>query len=108
MDYTAIIVAIIGSGLINTLLTYIIGRRERKKDELSGIKKAMCFMLKDSLKISCMNYIEQGWIYEDELEELIETHKCYHNDLDGNGWLDELMSRVKSLPIKFSKKNQNA
>jgi hypothetical protein len=26
-------------------------------------------------------------------------HACYHDDLDGNGFLDNVMKQVKNLPI---------
>ena len=36
----------------------------------------------------------------DELEDLISMHSAYHDTLKGNGYLDELMRRVNTLPIK--------
>lgn len=93
---TTIIVAVIGSGVINTALNYYLNNKEDK----DGVKEASRLMMKDRLRFLCIHYIHQEWIYEDELEDLIAMHKCYHDELEGNGYLDDLMSRVKNLEIR--------
>lgn len=100
MDLTTIIVAIIGSGLLNTLLGYLVSARQKKQEENSDVNKALRLMMKDRLRFLCMHYINQGWIYEDELDDLIAMHNCYHNDLKGNGFLDSQMQRVKNLEVR--------
>lgn len=100
MDVTTIIVAIIGSGLLNTLLTYLISVIEKKKDKKDGVQKSLRLLMKDRLRFLCMYYIEQGWIYEDELEDLIAMHNCYHDNLKGNGFLDKLMKKVSDLDVR--------
>lgn len=96
MDLTTIIVAIIASGFFNTLLGYIVSAKEKK----SGINQSLRLLMKDRLRFLCVHYINQGWIYEDELEDIIAMHKCYHDDLNGNGFLDKLMEKVTSLEIR--------
>ncbi|MBR2999800.1 MAG: hypothetical protein IKF39_02285 [Oscillospiraceae bacterium] len=100
MDATAIIVAIIGSGLLSTIVNRIFNAIDKQKEQKSGVTHGIRLVLKDRLRFLCVRYIEQGWIYEDELEDLVSMHSCYHDTLKGNGYLDELMTRVKSLPIK--------
>ena len=100
MDVTAIIVAIIGSGLLSTIVNRIFSALDRRREQKSGVTHGIRLVLKDRLRFLCVRYIEQGWIYEDELEDLISMHSCYHEVLGGNGYLDELMGRVKALPIK--------
>lgn len=100
MDITTIIVAIIGSGILNTILSYFITVRERKRNEDNGVQKALRIIMKDRLRTLCVHYIQQGWIYEDELEDLLAMHKCYHDNLKGNGYLDELIDRVRNLEIR--------
>ena len=95
-NVTTIIVAIIGSGVLNTLLNYAISQKNKNNSE----KKALRLMMKDRLRFLCMHYISQGWIYEDELDDVIAMHSCYHNDLNGNGFLDNQMSRVKNLEVR--------
>ena len=53
-----------------------------------------------TIKQRCKTYIARGSITSDELEDLLEEHSVYHNELGGNGFLDELMGQVKCLPIK--------
>lgn len=100
MDLTAIIVAIIGSGVLNTALAYLLSKNEKKKDDKSAIMKASRLLMKDRLRFLCVHYIQQGWIYEDELEDLVNMHNCYHNDLNGNGFLDRQMTRVNNLEVR--------
>lgn len=67
---------------------------------VDDLKKASRMQFYSMIKHRCKKYIERGWITSDELEDLIEEHKVYHNELDGNGFLDELMAQAKNLPIK--------
>lgn len=95
-----ITVAIIGSGLFNKILDYFINRKERNNDEYRSVQKANRLIMKDRLRFLCMHYISQGWIYEDELEDIMAMHECYHNDLNGNGFLDKQMASVKQLEVR--------
>lgn len=96
MDVTTIIVAILGSGIINTLISCLVTLKEKK----SEVAKSLRLLMKDRLRYLCAHYIQQGWIYEDELEDIIIMHECYHTDLKGNGYLDEMMRRVKELEVR--------
>lgn len=95
-----IIVAAISSGLLTTIINRILTYIDRRAELKSGVTHGVRLILKDRLRFLCTRYIEQGWIYEDELEDLISMHSCYHDTLSGNGYLDELMGRVKRLPMK--------
>ena len=97
---TEIIVAVIGSGLLTTIINRIFNFLDRRAELRSGVTHGVRLVLKDRLRFLCVRYIEQGWIYEDELEDLISMHSAYHDTLKGNGYLDELMDRVKNLPMK--------
>lgn len=100
MDKTAVLVALIGSGLLSTIVNQICYFINKRNDEKHGLTHGVRLILKDRLRFLCVRYIEQGWIYEDELEDLVSMHSCYHDTLKGNGYLDELMGRVKRLPMK--------
>lgn len=99
-NLVTIVVAIIGTGIFNTLLSYCISSHEKKKERESGVQKAARLLMKTQLRSLCMHYIQQGWIYQDELEDIIAMHGVYHTDLQGNGFLDEMMERVKNLEIR--------
>ena len=100
MDKTEIIVAVIGSGLLTTIINRIFNFLDKRAELKSGVTHGVRLVLKDRLRFLCTRYIEQGWIYEDELEDIIAMHSAYHDTLKGNGYLDELMRRVNTLPIK--------
>lgn len=96
MDAQAIIVAIIGSGLLSTIINRIFDYFDKRNGTQNGIR----VILKDRIRFLCTRYIEQGWIYEDELEDLVTMHNCYQKSLKGNGYLDSLMNRVQNLDIR--------
>lgn len=56
--------------------------------------------LGDRIKHLGLKYIEQGFVYGADLEDLMRMHKVYHDKLKGNGFYDALMKSVKELPIK--------
>lgn len=94
-----IICAIIGSSALSTLIAQIFTAVSKRKEKKSGVSNGIRLILKDRLRFLCLHYIDQGWIYADELEDILAMHSCYHTDLGGNGYLDALMSQVKKLPI---------
>ena len=57
-------------------------------------------LLYDRIKHLGNSYIHKGCVTSEELEDLTAMHQIYHNNLNGNGFLDDLMSRAKNLPIK--------
>lgn len=95
-----ILVAIISSGVLNTTVSYLLVNRTNSKQSEQDVKQALRLIMKDRLRFLCTHYIEQKWIYKDELEDIIAMHNCYHDNLKGNGYLDELMRRVKELEIR--------
>lgn len=95
-----VVVSIIGSGFLTTLLNHFLTQSSNKKNGEKEIKQAARLLMKDRLRFLCMHYIEQGWIYEDELEDIISMHNCYHNDLNGNGFLDKQMEKVNNLEVR--------
>lgn len=100
MDYSAIIVAVISSGLLSTIITQVIATIGKRRDAKAGTTAAIRLVLKDRLRYLAQEYIEQGWIYIDELEDLCAMHTCYHDTLHGNGYLDTLMDKVKHLEVR--------
>jgi hypothetical protein len=90
------------SGLIQLLL-WRLNRKAAKEDKNNDsdkhVKNALRILLYDRIKYLGRCYIEQGFVTADDLEDIVAMHKCYHDDLDGNGFLDTLMAQVKALPI---------
>lgn len=54
-------------------------------------------ILYDRIKHLAKSYIKQKWISVEEYEDLKRMHKVYHDDLNGNGFLDEIMTEVNKL-----------
>lgn len=94
-----IVAAALGSSVLTALINQIFNLIIRSVDKKSGVQEANRLLMKDKIRHLCTKYIDQGWIYADELEDLIAMHECYHDKLKGNGFLDELMSDVKKLPV---------
>ena len=46
------------------------------------------------------SYIQRNWVSVEEYEDLKRMHKVYHDELEGNGFLDDLMSEVAKLDKK--------
>lgn len=52
------------------------------------------------IKELCLMYIEDGCILSSDYEDLKRMHKVYHDCLNGNGFFDDLMYKVRKLPLK--------
>lgn len=100
-----IIIAIITSGLLTTLLTWLLNRADKKKereeaknDKDDDLKEAVMYLMYDRINYLANTYIQRGSIEHGELEVLKKMHACYHR-MGGNGYLDAVMSAVDNLPI---------
>lgn len=98
-----IIVSIIGSGVLNTLITHVLSAKEKKKQNADDIVTGLRLLMKYQLQDLCEEYISQNWIYEDDLKDLLEMHEYYKKHLNGNGFFDTLINKVTSLDIKVER-----
>lgn len=97
----SIIIAIIGSGALTALITNIFNVYRDRKSHNDGIALGVQLLLYDRIKYLTRSYIRDGKISAEDLEDLSRMWTCYHDPkgLDGNGYLDSLMTAVKKLPI---------
>lgn len=95
----AIIIAIIGSGALSALISGIFGLIKDKGKKKGGVAEGVQLLLYDRIKYLGKHHIANGQIDSDDLEDIVRMWECYHNDLNGNGYLDGIMSQVKALPI---------
>ena len=93
MDNT-ILIAIISSSAFTTLLNFILNRFDKK----SNINKALMCLLGYEIKGECRRLIRAKEVTLDDLEQLEELNKIYH-DLGGNGYVKSLMSKVGNLEV---------
>lgn len=95
-----IVVAIISSSaftaIVSNVCSYLINKRQKNDAVVQGVQMLMYH----ELKVLGREYIAQGHISSDDLEDYIRMHKVYHGPLDGNGFLDSLLKQVTRLPIK--------
>lgn len=96
---TEILIAILGSGVLSTLIsglfTFLQSRSVAKNATASGVKA----VLQDRIKWLGRQHIKRGCVTFEDLEDLIKMHEVYHDKLEGNGYLDKVMSEVKALPV---------
>ena len=104
--WVAVIIAFISSSALSTLISAMVSSKTAKEkakadkdNENSAIVIAMRQLYYGNIKRHAKAYIATGHITTEELEDIIEEHRIYHDILGGNGFLDELMTAVKALPI---------
>lgn len=111
MEYTPLIVnavvALLSAFLGASGLWTLIGKRLDKKIEFSSNRDKERAMLvglaHDRIVWLGMQYIERGWITNDEYENLdLYLFKPYE-ELGGNGSAEKIMSEVRNLPMHKDK-----
>ena len=111
MASTELVMAILGGGAAAAaisgavqILMWKMNHKSQKEDKESKfekhIKNAVCVILYDRIKYLGRHHIGNGCISAEDLEDLMHMHQVYHDDLNGNGFLNNLMTQVKALPIK--------
>lgn len=98
-----VIIAACGGAAVGgafSVLTWMLNRRAAKADRHTGIAAGVQVLLYDRIKHLAKHHIAVGAISANDLEDLVRMHDIYHDELDGNGYLDGLMTCVKKLPIK--------
>lgn len=104
------------------IIKWLLDRRAAKKDgaekrnaincaargkEIQELRESMGVLiladrtiLYDRIKHLGKSYIARGYVTLEELEDLGRMHEVYHDPdkLNGNGFLDDLMKAVRSLP----------
>lgn len=94
-----IIIAIIGSGALTALITNLFNVYRDRKTHNDGVAEGVQLLLYDRIKYLAKRYLADGHISPEDLEDITHMWTCYHDGLDGNGYLDSLMAAVKRLPI---------
>ena len=125
MDWIVVLSGATGAALVAgifSLLKWLLDRKAAKADREEAKKEkaeeavamadknlnqkvdALCVavreLLYDRIKHLGKAFLKQGEITTEELEDFLSMHKIYHNTLEGNGFLDEIVRQVKALPIK--------
>lgn len=108
------VVALIQGGF--GVVMWVLNRKAKKKDDgdqnieqrLYAMEQqnkiqseALKYIMYDRIRFLGQAYIAEGKIDFDDRRILNSMHKVYHNGLNGNGDLDELMKAVNALPLKM-------
>ncbi len=110
MSAGELITIIVGGGTVAALISGVVqivlwklNRKAKKQDDESDvtkhIKNALCVILYDRIKYLGRHHIGAKFISVEDLEDLTKMHTSYKDDLNGNGFLDNLMAQVRALPI---------
>mgnify|MGYP006947702712 FL=1 len=93
-----IVLAILGSSALASLISGVISLIANRKKQETGVEAGVRILLYDRIKHLGIKYIEREYITHDEYEDLGRMHDVYHNALNGNGFLDNIMEQVNELP----------
>lgn len=101
-----IVIAVLGSGVISTIINCVFttlrdnkANKRKENKETKALKHGVQQLMYDRIKYLCKSHINRGHIATNDLEDLDRMHSIYHDELDGNGYLLELMEAVHELPI---------
>ena len=72
------------------------------KTQVNHLIVADRMILYDRIKHLAKSYIKRGYITVEEYEDLKRMHEVYHDNLDGNGFLDAIMEEVRKLEKRVS------
>ena len=95
-----IILAIIGSGILTTIINRIFSVIDKKNEKDNATVTGLRTLLMIDIRRLGEEYLSQGEISKDDLEDIINLWGVYHDKMGGNGYLDNIMAKVKALPIK--------
>lgn len=96
---TDIVIAVLGSGALSAVISGVFGLLQTRRKRNDGVTAGVQQLMYDRIKYLCKAHLSREYIASNDLEDLIRMHKIYHDDLNGNGYLDELMAAVSKLEI---------
>lgn len=92
-------IAVLGSSVLAAAVSGVFGLISGRKKKTGGVEAGVQQLLYDRIKYLCKSHIARGKIATNDLEDLERMHKIYHDDLNGNGYLDDLMKTVRTLEV---------
>lgn len=72
------------------------------EDKVNALINADMLIMLDRIRYLGQRYVADNEVDFDDRRILNQMHKSYHDDLGGNGDLDELIKAVNALPLKQS------
>lgn len=100
---TVICAALASSGLW-TLISTLVQKKSRKKDENTEMLEKICEAVKglshDRIVYLGAEYIKRGYVTKEEYENLNDSLYAPYKELGGNGTAEKIMREVDRLPIR--------
>ena len=93
------LIAIISSSALSAIISGLFSMAASKRKKHDAVTAGVRQLLYDRIKHLCKDHLSRGYIASNDLEDLRRMHKIYHDDLGGNGFLDNLMDAVGRLEI---------
>lgn len=95
-----VVLAILGSSAVASLVSGVFSIWNSRQKKENGVEEGVRILLYDRIKHLGISYTERGYVTSDEYEDLVKMHAVYHNSLNGNGFLDDIMNQVRNLQRK--------
>lgn len=76
------------------------------EEKLANVIAGQRMLLYMEIKRLAKDHLREKSITTEDLEDLVEMHCIYHDQLGGNGFLDSLMHQVRKLPIDDCKREE--
>ena len=113
MDLTiGIFTAVFASQGLWALILYLVQRKDKKKDkedtELKNQSQMLLGLGHDRIIYLGTKYIEDGYVTEDEFENLNKYLYEPYKALGGNGTAEKIMDDVRNLPIRKNKRKDGS
>lgn len=96
-----IVVAILGSGVISTLISCLFQMRSDRKKKLDKFEEGMRLLLLSALKRDGKDLIAQGRVSKNDYDSFCAMYNAYKS-LEGDGWADGVKSIVDDLEKDLS------
>ena len=104
-----VMVAVIG--VAGQVIMSRMARHDKKEDQaeadkvetakqVASIRTAVMLLMLDKIKHLGLRFIADGSITYEDRSLLHRMHDNYHNELGGNGDLDQIMEDIDRLPLK--------
>lgn len=97
-----IVVAILGSGVISTLISCLFQIHNEKKHKLDKFEEGMRLLLLSAMKMTGRAILSEGTVSKTDYDSFVATYNAYKS-LDGDGWADGIKEQVDNVPKKLDK-----
>lgn len=91
-----IILAVLGSGVISTIISCIFQYINQKKSKQTKFEEGMSLLLLSSLKRDGKELLAQGKVSKNDYDSFCATYNAY-KALGGDGWADGIKAKIDNM-----------